>query len=65
MQIADHQQNLLYLYDLPKEITTTTVIAEAFKKNANVALDTTAKPQIKRDFTKPFYTAIVSIRDPE
>jgi hypothetical protein len=57
------EQNLIYLYDLPKKETTSVAIAEAFKERANVILD--PKPQIKTDPTRPFYSAMVSIKDPQ
>lgn len=56
------KQNLLYLYDLPKDEFTSIKLAEAFKNNANVTLDN--PPQIKRDYARPFYSGIVSINDP-
>jgi len=64
MQYAtgDQQQNLIYLYDLPKDETDSRKIAIAFKEKAGVLLDT--KPQIRKDITRPFYSAIVSIKDP-
>ena len=64
MQYAtgDQQQNLIYLYDLPRDETDTRKIAIAFKERANILLDT--KPQIKKNITTPFYSAIVSIKDP-
>lgn len=56
--------NLIYLYDLPKEETSSTKIALLLKDIADVThLDT--KPQIIKDISRPFYTAIVSIKDPE
>jgi hypothetical protein len=57
------RQNILYLYDLPKEVVTSVLIAEAFKKYADVIL--TGVPQIKRDATRPFFTAMVKIDDKE
>jgi hypothetical protein len=33
------QENLIYLYDLPKDKVTSTKIAEAFEKYAGVKLD--------------------------
>jgi RNA recognition motif-containing protein len=64
MQYAtgDQQQNLIYLYDLPREETDSKRIAIAFKERANILLET--KPQIKKNITTPFYSAIVSIKDP-
>lgn len=55
--IGEHQ-NFIYLYDLPKEETSSIKIAEKFKHNANLTI---GQPQIKRDMTKPFLTAIVKI----
>lgn len=54
-------QNLIYLYDLPKIDTTSTRLAEAFKSQAGVQID--GKPQIRRDIARPFYTGIVQIKD--
>jgi hypothetical protein len=52
---------LIYLYDLPKDKVSSTKIAEAFKEQAGVKLD--PKPQIKMDPTRPFYSAMVIIKD--
>jgi len=54
-------QQLIYLYDLPKEDITCNKIAQVFKDKSGVVLD--SKPQIKRDFTRPFCSAMVSIKD--
>lgn len=64
MQYAtgDQQQNLVYLYDLPRDETDSKRIAIAFKERANILLET--KPQIKKNISTPFYSAIVSIKDP-
>ena len=56
-------QQLIYLYDLPKENITSNKISQIFKEKSGVILD--SRPQIKKDFTKPFYSAIVCIKDPE
>ena len=53
---------LIYLYDLPKDEISCNKIAITFKEKSGVILD--SKPQIKRDITRPFYTAMVSIKDP-
>lgn len=53
----------IYLYDLPKDKVSGVQIAHAFKENAQVNLADSVQPQIKRDLTKPFYTAIVNIKD--
>jgi hypothetical protein len=54
-------QNYIYLYDLPKEELTSQKIAQAFEDKAQVTLAN--KPQIRRDFTRPFYSGIVQIKD--
>lgn len=59
--LGDQQQNLIYLYDLPKEEISSKKIAEAFKNQAQVNLD--VMPQIRRDITRPFYSAIINIKD--
>lgn len=59
---GDQQQNLIYLYDLPRDQTDSRKIAIAFKEKAGIVLDT--RPQIRKDITRPFYSAIVSIKDP-
>lgn len=59
------RQNIIYLYDLPKDSVTSIQIAEAIKKYADVTNQGPAKPQIKRDNTRPFYTAMVKIDDKE
>ena len=62
MQFSESQQNLLYLYDLPKDTVSSKKLAMIFKEQAGVTLDT--RPQIKKDVTRPFYTGIVLIKDP-
>jgi polyadenylate-binding protein len=64
MQYAsgDQQQNLIFLYDLPRDETDSRKIAMAFKERCGILLET--KPQIKKNLTTPFYTAIVNIKDP-
>jgi len=52
---------LIYLYDLPKDKVSSTKIAEVFKEKAGVILD--PKPQLKMDPTRPFYSAMVIIKD--
>ena len=56
-------QQLIYLYDLPKDNITCNKIAHIFKEKSGVILD--SKPQIRRDLTKPFCSAMVSIKDPK
>ena len=60
--MATEKRNYLYLYDLPKEITTSTKIAETFKEQG-IDISTDKKPQIARDLFRPFYSAIVHIED--
>jgi len=55
-------QNLIYLYDLPKDCLSSKKLAQVFLSQAGIELS--LQPQIKRDITRPFYTAIVSISDP-
>ena len=54
-------KNLIYLYDLPKDKCTSVDIARAFQHYAGISLD--IQPQIDRDNSKPFRTAIVRIPD--
>jgi RNA recognition motif-containing protein len=51
----------MYLYDLPKDHVSSIKIAEAFKNKCNGVIE--QKPQIRRDYFRPFYSAIVSIPD--
>lgn len=53
--------NLLYLYDLPKENTTSTKLAMIFKEQSGYDLE--ARPQINKNVTRPFYSGIINIRD--
>jgi len=46
---------------LPKEETTSKLIGEIFREKAGVYLE--SKPQIKRDGTNHFYSAMVQIKD--
>lgn len=55
------EQNLIYLYDLPKDKVSAVKIAEAFHAQCGIRLD--PKPQIKMDPTRPFYSAMVIIKD--
>jgi hypothetical protein len=56
------QANLIYFYDLPKTVTSTS-IGKLIKDVCKVDLD--IQPQIKRDLGRHFFTAIVKINDPE
>lgn len=55
--------NYLYLYDLPKESTTSNQIAMIIKEKTGHVLE--IKPQIRRDINRPFCTAIVNIPESE
>ena len=57
------RKNYLYLYDLPKEETTSNEIAMIIMEKTGYKLD--RKPQIRRDLNRPFNTAIITIPDPE
>jgi hypothetical protein len=57
------RKNYLYLYDLPKEETTSNEIAMIIMEKTGYKLD--RKPQIRRDLNRPFNTAISTIPDPE
>ena len=50
------------MYDLPKTVSST-AIAKKIKEKTGVDLD--IAPQIRRDFGKHFYTAILKINDGE
>jgi hypothetical protein len=54
-------KTLLYLYDLPKERTTSCALASKIKELTKCDLNEPA--QIRRDPNKPFYTAIVKINE--
>jgi len=55
------QRNYMYLYDLPKDQVSSIKIAEAFRKKCDGIIE--QRPQIRRDFFRPFYSAIVNIPD--
>lgn len=54
--------NILYLYDLPKDLTTSVSISEAIK--AKSGYEIAEIPQIRRDANREFYTAFIKIEDP-
>jgi RNA recognition motif-containing protein len=56
---AEGKQNYLYLYDLPKDQATSTLLATHLKNKTNIVLNRI--PQIRRDINRPFYTAIITI----
>lgn len=51
--------NYLYLYDLPKENTTSASIASVLQQKTGITLS--RMPQIRRDLNRPFYSAIMTI----
>lgn len=53
------------MYDLPKDKISSIKVAECFKDKAGVILGDSQRPQIKYDITKPFYSAMVNIKDAE
>jgi RNA recognition motif-containing protein len=61
--IGHGQRKYLYVYDLPKQKTTSVKLAQIFKEKQGVQILT--KPQIQRDLFKPFYQAIIPIENEE
>ena len=57
------KRNFLYLYDLPKETTSSSKIAVILKEKTGYVLD--VRPQIRRDINRPFCTAIINSPDNE
>ena len=57
------KRNYLYLYDLPKETTSSIKLAEAFQNKYGVNISDGKKPQLNRDLFKPFYSAVIHIED--
>jgi polyadenylate-binding protein len=57
------QRKYLYVYDLPRNKTTSVKLAEIFKEKQGVQIMT--KPQIQRDLFRPFYQAIIPIENDE
>eukprot|EP00347_Sterkiella_histriomuscorum_P014149 403361976 len=55
------QQNILYLYGLPKDNLTSLIIAIVIKDLTNYEVK--VQPQINRDLNKQFYSAMVKIND--
>lgn len=58
---ANH--NLIYLYDLPKKEYTSVKLAELLKEQCGVELE--RQPTVRRDISRPFYQAIITIDDNE
>jgi len=62
MATTSDNRKYFSLYDLPKNKTTSIVLAECYSAQG---IDIKVKkPQIQRDLFKPFYSAIVYIEDP-
>ena len=61
--MGDGRQNYLYVYDLPKDIATSTALATYLKDKTGIVLSST--PQIRRDMNRPFYSAIIAIPEDE
>jgi hypothetical protein len=59
--LASDKNNILYLYDLPKDVVTSVKICKVFEE-AGVVINT--KPQIKIIEARPFATAMVKIDNP-
>jgi polyadenylate-binding protein len=59
MMNPEGKQNYLYLYDLPKDVATSTLLANLIKSKTGVVLS--RMPQIRRDIHRPFYSAIITI----
>jgi len=55
------QSNLIYFYDLPQGEFTSTQLAKIIKDKTGYDIE--RQPQVRRDFNKPFYTAVVKIND--
>ena len=63
MNNAQGTQNYLYLYDLPKDKTTSTQLASVLQSKTGIVLS--RMPQIRRDLNRPFYSAIMTIPEEE
>lgn len=63
MSTIGERKNYLYLYDLPKETTTSNKLATIIMNLTGHILE--RKPQIRRDLNRPFYTAIITIPENE
>lgn len=55
----DGRQNYLYVYDLPKDLATSTKLATYLQDKTGIVLSRI--PQIRRDLNRPFYSAIMTI----
>lgn len=57
------EKNLIYFYELPKDNTTSTKLADKIKSLTDYNIS--EHPQIRRDPNKTFYSAIIKINDPK
>lgn len=58
-QGGNNSKQYMYLYDLPKKHVDSIKIAEAFRIKSGGVVIIERRPQIRRDFFRPFYNAIV------
>ena len=58
-QGGNNSKQYMYLYDLPKDHVDSIKIAEAFRIKSGGVVIIERRPQIRRDFFRPFYNAIV------
>lgn len=59
------QQNLIYIYDLPKESYTSVKLSKIIEEKIESQFKIKTMPQVRRDAYKPFYSAIIKIEDNE
>jgi hypothetical protein len=57
------ETKVIYLYDLPKQITTSTQLAKLIKEQTGYTLE--HQPQVRRDPNRPFYSAMIKIDNPD
>lgn len=55
--------NIIYLYDLSSKNFTSTALAKVIKDLTGYSLE--HMPQVRRDPSKPFYTAVIKIDNPD
>ncbi len=56
-------QNLIYIYDLPKKNFTSVSLAETIRGATGIQIS--VQPQIRRDYLRPFYSAIIKVESNE
>lgn len=54
---------MIYLYDLPSKQYTSVELAKVIKEKTGINLE--HMPQVRRDASKPFYTAVIKVDNPE